>query len=410
MTKPRSWSQRHWTGLTAAIALFAFIGGLIRPDLLPWVGVYPMAPKYYDLIAILAAGQAAHLGWNVYAGNPLDPSNRPHVYGPWWLVSGSLGLVVADAWWLGFVLAVAFFVAAATVLAPRDGRAMVVSLLLLISPPVMLATERGNNDLVVFLLLAVAVWGATRIRWWGGPLGGGLVMLAAALKLYPLVAWPALATSPGSRRRVVWLLGGTLAACAVAALVTLPAYLTVFAIAPAPLTVFGHGLRLTWYLWLWLIPQRPWLLLGGVPTAIVLLGLGWRWRREFWAMVPAAGFTAGCYLAGTLTWAGCYVTTSNFPYRMLLLLLPARLWLKDMESEANARARAMQWILAVLFFWSPWVKSRLLVPGPDGSYYVGSQFAWTVIGAEQALIFVLALSLGIAVLGWGWRRFQSFVR
>lgn len=401
------WTSQHWVALTVMVVVLAFVGGLWRPDLLPLIGVYPLSPKYYDLIAILAAGQAAHLGMNVYVGNPLDPSNRPHVYGPWWLVTGWMGLTAGDAWWLGFLLGVAFLVVAAVVLNPRDAGATGISLLLLISPPVMLATERGNNDLVVFLLLVGAVWGATRFRWWGGPLAGGLVMLAAALKLYPLAAWPALAATPGSRRRLAWLLGGTLAACAAAALATLPDYLRVMAIAPEPLTVFGHGLRLTWYLALWLVPERPWLLLGAVMAAIPLLVLCWRRRRDLWTMVPATGFTAGCYVAGALTWAGCYLTTSSFPYRMLLLLLPARLWLAADRPDANAGACRLQLIMTLLFFWSPWLKARLLGTSPDGSYFTGSHFTWTVIGAEQSLNLVLALSLCLAVLGWAWRRLQS---
>src|SRR5690606_10193032 len=144
-------------------------------------------------------------GGDPYEHNPLDPYNRPHVYGPWWLVTGELGLVRSDAWWLGSMLVLATAVVGAKLLAPRNWRELMGAGAVLVSPPVILAMERGNNDLVVVLLLSGAAWMVTRRSWIGAVGGGALVVTAAALKLYPLAALPALAARATTRvRAVAW--------------------------------------------------------------------------------------------------------------------------------------------------------------------------------------------------------------
>jgi hypothetical protein len=84
------------------------------------LSIFSDRPYFLDLVAVLAAGQAHAAGLDVYVPpNPFDPFGRPHCYGPWWLVTGVLGLTVAEARWLGLLLALAFIASAAAVLAPR---------------------------------------------------------------------------------------------------------------------------------------------------------------------------------------------------------------------------------------------------------------------------------------------------
>jgi uncharacterized membrane protein YqaE (UPF0057 family) len=129
----------------------------------------------------------------------------------------------------------------------------------------------------------------------------------------------------------------------------------------------------------------------------------WHWRREFWALLPITGFATGCYLAGALCWSLCYVSTINFPYRMVLLLLPAGVWL-----QAGARRSAhWQGLLAALLFWTPGMKEHLLVLSADESRFTGSGFAWMALGGEHTLALGLTVSLGLVMLGWLWRRFGS---
>jgi len=80
----------------------------------------------------------------------------------------------------------AFFLALAFVARPRGWPDVLLTLLVGISPGIMLAVERANFDLVAFAMLAMLVWlRGTAAGVWAG---GGLIFLASALKIYPLVA------------------------------------------------------------------------------------------------------------------------------------------------------------------------------------------------------------------------------
>jgi hypothetical protein len=398
---------RHqpWSWLLGGLTGACFLAAIVYPKIFWELGIIAMYPTFSDLIAILAAGEADQLGWDVFASNPLDPLNRPHVYGPWWLVVGKMGLVRADAWWLGLLLISLFIATAVAVLRPSNGRMLFPALGLMISPPVFLALERCNNDLVIFILLVAAVWFVTR-QWRAGMLAGcGLIVLAAALKLYPLVALPALAVRAASRRCVLWLVAGTGVVCVLVVLDSLAAYQKVMEIAPQPITIFAYGAKLILHTIREFPLERSSILIGGVPTVLVSLWVSWRWRREFWQLVPTTGFTAGCFVAGSLAWILCYMSTTSFPYRLLLLLLPARLWLAREGSGQTNMAVRFQLGVTLLFFWTLCSKHHLLILDKEGQLYRGSHFAWMTFGFEFALGLVISGTLAFALVGWAWRRF-----
>jgi len=400
------WDRIRWPLLAAGVALIVIVAGIVFPACLRVLGVHAMVPTFIDLVAILAAGEANQLGWDVYVVNSLDPLNRPHVYGPWWLFLGHLGFVRADSWWMGSLLIVAFLGVGAAVLAPRNCRTVVLALLLLASPPALLAMERGNNDLVIFLLLATAVWLVTRTAKVGIVAGGALMVVAAALKLYPLVALPALAARKVSRRCAWWVVGGTAVVCAWVLLDSLDIYHRVAEIAPKPLTIFAYGFSLSVFMLSEFSSQGWYLLIGGGPLIALSVWICWRWRRDWWSLIPISGFTAGCYVAGGISWAFCYFGTINFAYRMILLLLPARLWLSKKNSPKGGHVVCrFQLITAVALGWTPLVKEHLFVVGPDDRFYGGSYELWMFLGLEYALALVISGTLVFAIVGWAWRRF-----
>jgi hypothetical protein len=281
----------------------------------------------------------------------------------------------------------------------------VLAITLLASPPVILAMERGNNDLVIFLLLAASVWLVTRGARAGIVGGGALMVIAAALKLYPLVALPALAARKVSRRCAWWVVGGTAAVCAWVLLDSLDVYQRVAEMAPNPLTIFAYGFGLSLYMLREFSSQGQYLLIGGGPLIGVAAWICWRWRRDWWSLLPLSGFTTACYVAGGLAWAFCYFGTSNFAYRMVLLLLPARLWLAGENSNAGGRViRRFQLAVTTALCWTPCVKDHLLVLDADGQFYGGTYWLWLALGLEYALALVISGTLGFAILGWGWRR------
>jgi hypothetical protein len=393
--------------LAGVLASIVFLAGMARSGFLRNFGVYPIQPMFTDTVAILAAGEAAQAGWDVYSSDPLDPQNRPHVYGPWWLVTGKVGLVRADVWWVGPLLGLLFLAVAAAVLAPHDWRSWGGALLLLISPPVLLGQERGNNDLVMFLIFVGAIWLVTRRSKVAAGLAGGLIALAAALKLYPLAVLPVLAARPARRRPVLGLIAGTLLACLLIGLTSWPVYRRVIAIAPVPMTIYAHGAKLTYFILRLMPAERGWLLAGGLPVLGALLGLAWWRRRELWRLLPPTGFSTGCYLAGALAWGFCYVATISFPYRLLLLLLPARLCLQVQPDPALRRLGWGQVWLMALLMWISLMKERFFTENQDGSQIQGGAAAWMSVGAEQSLALALFIVMGAAVVGWAVRRFQS---
>ncbi|MFM1851331.1 MAG: hypothetical protein RIS54_1015 [Verrucomicrobiota bacterium] len=395
------WSRWRWPALLGAALVLLFAAGLVRPGVMETLGVHPLKPLYSDLIAILAAGDAQATGRDPYEHNPLDPFNRPHVYGPWWLVTDDLGLTRADAWWLGSLLMLAVAVAGAVWLAPRDGRGVIGAALSLLAPPMLLALERANNDLVVLLLLFGAAWAMTRRASWVGGLGGSAVVTAAALKLYPLAALPALAARATSRGRALGWVALAASACAAVTLASLATYRLIAAMAPEPLTIFGYGAKLTYYVLLTIPDQRLWLILGAIPLLTLVVGLGWRLRSALWRLVPATGLESAGYVAGAACWLLCYASTISFPYRLLLLLLPARLWL---AAKGDAAAR-LQLCVALFLMWTPALKEHLLVLSADESQFTGSPVAWIALGAENAAALALALVLAVSLVGWTWRRF-----
>jgi hypothetical protein len=364
-------------------------------------GIHHLTPYFSDLVAVLAAGDARQAGLDIYARiNPLDPFGRPHVYGPWWTLTSAVGLTRSDAWWLGLLLILAFVGTAALVLRPRTMRGAVIASLLLCAPPVLLGLERGNNDLIIFLLIAIAGWMVNRTR---GGAAAAAITLAAALKIYPIAALPALAAGRITRKAMWVSLVGTAVLCAAIAAIWWHDYRAALALAPRPTTIFAYGLDVSLRTWAGL-PERHLAVAFGAIIAMAAGGFALiRGGEELWRAVPLSGTAAAFFVSGTAMWCFCYLATINYPYRLVLLFFPARLWLQE---DSGAITRSARWQLAgwLAVLWIT-VPKRLLamnsIEQPDGS--VPTWLAVTV-GFEQALVVVLTLALMVGLGGWLARR------
>lgn len=185
----------------------------------------------------------------------------------------------------------------------------------------LLAVERGNNDLVVFLLLFIAAHASSRLR----PLP---LLLATALKLYPIVAFPILIRDKG--------------------------VLIVFAISSVILIGF---------LWpeIALIrdgtPSAAQLSYGSaslsvlalrdfevaIPSIFITVFLGilvaffvWIQRSRF--VVPSTfknGLEERLYILGACIYCGSFVLSSNWDYRLIFLIfcLPYVLSFSDQKTR-----------------------------------------------------------------------------
>jgi hypothetical protein len=398
------WERWRWPVAVVAGALLVLLALMTHEEVWDWLGIQHFAPYYFiDLTAVLAAGQAWQAGRDVYLPNPYDVFGRPHVYGPWWLAGGPLGLTTNDARWLGPLLVLAFFLTAAAVLAPRRPGTALVALLLLASPPVLYGVERGNNDLVVFLLFAAAgalLAGRVALA------GAGLFGLAAALKIYPLAALPALAARTGSRRSVLTWIGVTTVGCLLVFILWRADFTRAMAIAPRPETIFAYGWRMLPLVWTTMPHLRGPLLCASLPVlALAAWWVAWQ-RRTLLAAVPRTGAVAAWFVAGALAWLFCWAVNTNYSYRAVLLLLPAALWLRQSDDAARGAVARVQLAACVLVFWlwpiKSWWADSLLRGGPAGS----DRWLLVTFGLEQAMVIGLNAALALGVAGWLWRRWR----
>ena len=119
------------------------------------------------------------------------------------------------------------------------------------------------------------------------------------------------------------------------------------------------------------------------------------------------GGTAFAFVAGASCWVFCYFVNSNFSYRAVLLLLPARLWLHQLSDPGHAPV-ARRWLaLTLLLLWTACATAHL-------GEWVGHgratlQPLWLmVIGFEQALTLMVTVALLFALIGWALRLSQRW--
>jgi len=389
----------RWTvGLAAAVLALGFAAA---QGWWTWglTDMFAFKPPYADTVAILAAGEARHAGADIYAiPNPYDPLGRPHVYGPGWLLTGTLGLTTHDAVWLGPLLAVLFTLTAALLLRPGGWREAGMGLLLLCSPPVMLGISRGNNDLFIFLLLAAAAVLLVEPRRFAAAAGCAAVALAAVLKLYPFAALPAIALAAKRRSVGIVRFGVTLAVCLLVVWSERADFQQAMHLAPDPRTTMAYGVKVLALTWADLAGMRTVVSLGwGVGLLLPLLTL-LPCRKALWRAVTGDALTRVAFVLGASCWLFCFIAVRSFPYRFVLLILPARFWLERSEgTQAAAGRRQLFWWLIVAWF-DPvkmaWAARARLDPTMHST-------DWTVfeaiIGVEQGITLVLSAALLVTV-------------
>ena len=389
-----------WSVLVAAIVLGWWLLSLSWPKLWGVLGVSALPPHFQDMAAVLASSEAKAAGLDPFLPNPLDSLNRPHVYGPWWLGLASWGFTRADAWWLGAGCVISFIGVCVGLVRPADRWRAGMLLLLMMSPPVMLALERANNDLVVFLLLAGA--GGALLRG-GGPavaLATLAVVVAAALKFYPMVALPVLVMACPGRRG--WkLFGGGLLLCGLIGVVWHEDITRAFQVVPQPRIIDTVGLRSFVDCWGFPTVVRPALMVGwlsgGAGSAYVL----WRATGRGCADDSARGIPV-FFALGALAWLACYVVNTNFLYRQVLLLLPAVQWFREWGSSSHgALAKTQLGLLAVASWaWMPW---GWLAATTQVGEDVPVVIFWILTGVAQGCMLGLTLKMGERL----WREFAG---
>ncbi len=352
------------------------------PVLWAATGIGEADKPFLDLQSLLAAGEYAQAGHDPYLHNPGDPYNRPLVYTEWWLVTGRLGLTLADTGWLGTWLIGLTLVSAVLLTRPASAREVGGLVLFLASPALLMAAVRANNDLVVFVLMCGAL-GCLRT---GRPslraLGIVLLAVAAVLKYFPLAAVLLLLEARTRRELLGWgLLYGLVLLLAWPSLE--PGLRAATRSQPSPEWLYAFGAPVLFRDFHLAVPAT---LVAG--AFLLAVGFSRMAVKPAPAAPPlAAGNEERELVAGAVMVVGCFVHGSSYVYKLVfaLWLLP---WLWRAPPADRLRRIISLLLLAVL-----WLEGTMAVV-----INLSVTFSlWTAATGERVLAATLVVS---QLLGW----------
>ncbi|MBS0524093.1 MAG: hypothetical protein JSS04_10700 [Proteobacteria bacterium] len=310
-----------WLAIAAAVLLFGW-----TPT---WAAltVPTERPPFSDMRSVQGAIDAVHQGLDPRVVNPGDPWHRTMDYPiVWERIAERLHFEV-ERDYLSFEIALvlAFLASVAGLLWWSPSPWLVAAAF---SSSVLLLVERGNNDLAVFALVYLAESLPLAI-------GLGVLFVAALLKLYPVLCWPALI-----RSRATLVLAGVLAVAfllllqdelgAIHKAQPLRAYLSYGSASFAyAFKVMGHV-------------AVPGLLISAV-LIVAALGVLWAFGGHIrFAHDERFEARRRLFYAGAFVFLGTFVLGSNWDYRLAFLLFCVPL-LVTLESAVFRRT-----LLAIL--------------------------------------------------------------
>jgi hypothetical protein len=332
--------------VAGAVALFLLALGL-RDWYWPPFGVPGSTGfSFLDVRYFTSAWDCARAGIDIADANPCDPLGRPLNYPRLWLAPAYLGLGQGATVLLGAGLAVVFLAAVAAVVGRVDAWDGVVYAAALCSPSVLLGIERGNPDLLVFALVVGGVLLLRAGPAWVRATAHAVFLLAAMLKLYPVLAWGPLVRQPR-----VWLvrgLGAVAAVLAVYAVVTWDDVRAIQRLAPRDV-IFSYGAGI---LGDEIGGRAVVVAAGALGAALLVLAARRRHGRLPASPARAQERRLDLFWVGAAVFAGTYVSTHNYNYRLafLLLTLPQLLhWSREARPAVPFPALGLTAVLAVLW-------------------------------------------------------------
>ncbi len=184
--------RRLWIvgGIACYYILFAVFLVTVNVNLMDMAGVWTTPETFFDMRVVIGGCESLRQGFNPLYFNPCDPGQRPLNYPRIWLLLEKTGINRSHTVFLGFSLAVIFYMAVVGLVIEKNPGifSTVIWILALISPAVLLGVERGNNDLLIFVILAIAVTLLRQPRTEIRIIAYLVMFLAALLKLYPVLA------------------------------------------------------------------------------------------------------------------------------------------------------------------------------------------------------------------------------
>jgi hypothetical protein len=347
-------------GILAAYVLVIAVPRVIWGiNIWPRLGV-PAAPTlFFDTRVVTAGLDCRRLGFDPLTYNPCDPAGRPLNYPRVWLLLRWLGINQSHTELLAVVFIVLFLCALFLLLGRISlGEGALVSVALC-SPSVMFGIERGNTDLVVFSMMAFAVLAWRRRDSAGEVLSPLLVLLAAILKIFPVLGLPAYLVARRRRASVV----------ALTCIAVMVVYLLLFksdieSIARGtpqgeydsygarilPATIY-HALALD----RWRGGSVAKQLLAIVPVVIAtpwvwVLGRRTRPRPDH----GTGGWRRLAFHLGSLLFLGTFLATNSWDYRLvfILLTLPQLFaWITDPAPDPRGALAAITTVFLLVLLW-----------------------------------------------------------
>lgn len=333
-----------------------------------------LTPIFADLRVIQAGYLSFLQGFDPQVSNPNDAWGRPMNYPSVWLIFAGLTGLDAEGNFLmtGIAIICAYIGVCALLL--REAPSMWL-LVLLASGASLLAVERCNIDLVIFVLLYAAAY-FHRI------LGGPLLAVATLLKIFPVLAAPALLRDWRSwllfmpmLGLVAWLLMPEVAA--VRGATPTSGYLSYGAASVAAL-LEDHEIYVARQK---IVGLYVVVLFGASLSAYVLHAHIIRWLEP----PSTAGFAARLFAVGACVYLGSSVLSSNWDYRLIFLLLCTP-WILGFRQW---------WIRGSVLVLTALAMNQPLVHALAGQLGFDSGGIYLNVGAKFLLFSVYALLLGV---------------
>lgn len=325
------------------------------------LGVPAIEPTFADLRGLTSAWQCTRDGVDVLPANPCDPLGpRPANYPRLWLLPSHLGLGEGSTLGLGLMTAVVFFASALLIVRPTSDYAGIYAAAL-VSPAVMLGVERANPDLIVFSLVAVALIGFCARTGSVRAVGHGVLLLAAALKLFPAFAFGVLLRQ--SRRWALSAGGVVVAAFSLYVVAIWGDVQTIRKVVPQEVWYsYGAGVGVD-AVRQQLAPDAggsDTLIEGVLITAALVAICAILWNRRTVARLivrpPIRELRTEAFVAGAGMYCGSFLLMHNWDYRLIVLILviPKLLdWFGDDVSAVPAPRLTLGCLLGTLWLSEP---------------------------------------------------------
>jgi hypothetical protein len=362
------------------------------------LGVHALPESFADLRIFAFAQSVVAKGGDPYDSGARDSFGRSYNYPRIWLTFMRFSNRDAAVDAVGVSLAVVSLAALLAFWGPCRSPLRAAALGgLLCLPAVQLGVVRGNTDLLIVALVAAACLLAARTA-----VAGSILLCAAVLKLYPCMAFGALAQNRtrGRMRAIGWLLLLFLLYLAVTADNTRAALRNT----PDTMWILSYGAHVVPSAWAMICSRNGWgspnpeflvtgaRLLAALLIALgIVLGLRGRSRRkrdcadatrqaENGIRTPQEGpELAGesphvlGFSAATWIYAGTFVAGSNFDYRLVFLLLAVPqllVWAASPKISLLAvlALAALVLSLGANFLWAGWA-----------GFWAGQAASWTLL-------------------------------